>query len=145
MFIIFLVVPCKGFFMFLRILTLIFCIQKAFDFLFACFPTILNFSLETFGIEKLNFDNLSLLLLRLWASASLAWSYFLFRAFLSPKKHMAVIDGTIIGFIGAGLAAVLTKTVPDIPAAVQMFFGIFLIVEGIILFIARTKSIFKKK
>lgn len=131
--------------MLLRILLMLLCAQKAIEAVCACSPELINFVLAKIMSAAIAFDHLSLLLLRMWGGASLAWSYLLFRAFINPKQHKVTIDATIIGFLSVGLAMLLTPPLlsaplPPYPIWLVRSVGIVLLLESMLLVATRFKA-----
>ena len=118
--------------MFLRVFLFILAIQKACDAL-SLHPPIANYVLtEVLGFEHFALhDPLHVLVLRLWGCASLAWAYFLFRASFDPKRNLTIVEGSILGFLAAGLVGVF------VPLPAARLCGLIFLIEAIVLSISR--------
>ena len=119
--------------MFLRIVLLVLGLQKAIDAL-SLHPPIAEAVLKLLGLDVLTVeDPLHFLLARLWGCASLAWAYFLLRAAKDPQGNKTTIEGSILGFVTAGLVAVLN------PLPLVRIVGIWFFIEAALLLIGRSR------
>ena len=116
----------------LRVLLVVLGVQKAVDAL-SLFPPIADYVLRLVaGVESvLLHDPFHALLAKLWGCASLLWAYVLLRASVDPKRHAVIVEGSIIGFLAAGIVGVA------LPYPGVRLCGILFLAEAVLLLIGR--------
>ena len=120
---------------FLRMLLILLGVQKSMDALLSILhpPTAYAF-LKLLGFVEITTPAaLQHLLPQLWGCASLAWAYFLLRAAADPQGNRIIVEGSVLGFLAAGLVALFT------PMPWVRVIGILFLVEASLLLMGRLR------
>lgn len=110
-------------------------VQKAIDALLSILhpPTAYAFLRLLGFVEITTPAALQHLLPQLWGCASLAWAYFLLRAAADPQRNRIIVEGSVLGFVAAGLVALFT------PMPWVRVIGLLFLVEASLLLVGRLR------